>query len=60
MLVKWAIINNNLGGNEGSTGPKSINTKTKKAWGANFPIITVEDWVKTQKALIQTGNSPWN
>ena len=43
---------NNLGGNEGSTGPKSINPKTKKVWGSSFPIITVEDWVKTQKALI--------
>lgn len=52
---KFFVIGvNNLGGNEGSTGPKSINTKTKKAWGANFPIITVEDWVKTQKALIDS------
>ena len=50
---KFFVIGiNNLGGNEGSTGPKSINSKTKKIWGSNFPIITVEDWVKTQKTLI--------
>ena len=50
---KFFVIGiNNLGGNEGSTGPKSINSKTKKVWGSSFPIITVEDWVKTQKTLI--------
>ena len=50
---KFFVIGiNNLGGNEGSTGPKSINPKTKKVWGYSFPIITVEDWVKTQKTLI--------
>jgi homoserine O-acetyltransferase/O-succinyltransferase len=50
---KFFVIGiNNLGGNEGSTGPKSINSKTKKVWGSNFPIVTVEDWVKTQKTLI--------
>jgi homoserine O-acetyltransferase/O-succinyltransferase len=50
---KFFVIGiNNLGGNEGSTGPKSVNPKTKKVWGSSFPIITVEDWVKTQKTLI--------
>ncbi|MDC0475264.1 homoserine O-acetyltransferase [Methylophilaceae bacterium] len=50
---KFFVIGiNNLGGNEGSTGPKSINPKTKKVWGSDFPIITVEDWVRTQKTLI--------
>lgn len=50
---KFFVIGiNNLGGNEGSTGPKSINPKTKKVWGSSFPIITVEDWVRTQKTLI--------
>ena len=52
---KFFVIGiNNLGGNEGSTGPKSINPKTKKIWGASFPIITVEDWVKTQKKLVNS------
>ena len=34
---KFFVIGvNNLGGNEGSTGPKSINPKTKKVWGVKL------------------------
>jgi len=43
---------NNLGGCHGSSGSKSINPKTKKPWGSDFPIVTVEDWVNAQAALI--------
>lgn len=42
---------NNLGGCHGSTGPQSINPRTGKAWGADFPLVTVEDWVTTQARL---------
>ena len=42
---------NNLGGCFGSTGPSSINPATGKPWGANFPIVTVEDWVNAQARL---------
>jgi homoserine O-acetyltransferase len=42
---------NNLGGCHGSTGPSSINPKTGKRWGADFPVVTVEDWVATQARL---------
>ena len=42
---------NNLGGCHGSTGPKSVNPKTGKPWGADFPVVTVEDWVATQARL---------
>jgi homoserine O-acetyltransferase len=42
---------NNLGGCHGSTGPSSINPKTGKPWGADFPVVTVEDWVATQARL---------
>lgn len=42
---------NNLGGCHGSTGPASIDTKTGKPYGANFPVVTVEDWVETQVQL---------
>jgi len=42
---------NNLGGCHGSTGPMSINPKTGKPWGADFPVVTVEDWVATQARL---------
>jgi homoserine O-acetyltransferase len=42
---------NNLGGCHGSTGPKSINRQTGKPWGAQFPIVTVIDWVHAQARL---------
>jgi homoserine O-acetyltransferase len=42
---------NNLGGCHGSTGPQSINPRTGKPWGADFPVVTVEDWVATQARL---------
>jgi len=37
---------NNLGGCHGSTGPASLNPGTGKPWGADFPLVTVEDWSK--------------
>lgn len=50
---KFFVIGvNNLGGCSGSTGPKTINKKTKAPWGAKFPIVTVEDWVNSQNALL--------
>jgi homoserine O-acetyltransferase len=42
---------NNLGGCHGSTGPASINPATGKAWGADFPVVTVTDWVNAQAQL---------
>lgn len=39
---------NNLGSCFGSTGPASINPGTGKPWGADFPVLTVEDWVHAQ------------
>ena len=43
---------NNLGSCFGSTGPKDINPATGQAWGADFPVITVEDWVAAQARLL--------
>ncbi|TMH34433.1 MAG: homoserine O-acetyltransferase [Betaproteobacteria bacterium] len=42
---------NNLGSCFGSTGPASLNPATGKPWGADFPIVTVEDWVDAQARL---------
>jgi homoserine O-acetyltransferase len=42
---------NNLGSCFGSTGPMSSNPATGKAWGADFPLVTVEDWVDAQAQL---------
>jgi homoserine O-acetyltransferase len=42
---------NNLGGCHGSTGPASIHPKTGRPWGADFPLVTVEDWVEVQARL---------
>ncbi|PKO45199.1 MAG: homoserine O-acetyltransferase [Betaproteobacteria bacterium HGW-Betaproteobacteria-22] len=43
---------NNLGGCHGSTGPKSMRPDSNKPWGADFPIVTVEDWVNSQARLL--------
>ena len=42
---------NNLGSCFGSTGPQSINPDTGRAWGSDFPLVTVEDWVDSQARL---------
>src|SRR5690606_4142564 len=42
---------NNLGGCNGSTGPKSINPETSKPWGPDFPKLRVRDWVESQARL---------
>ena len=42
---------NNLGSCFGSTGPASTNPATGRSWGADFPLLTVEDWVDAQARL---------
>jgi homoserine O-acetyltransferase len=42
---------NNLGSCFGSTGPLSLDPATGKPYGADFPLITVEDWVDAQAQL---------
>jgi homoserine O-acetyltransferase len=47
----FVVACNNLGGCKGSTGPTSINPATAKPYGPDFPIITVPDWVQSQRRL---------
>lgn len=47
----YVIGVNNLGGCFGSTGPKSRNPATGRPFGADFPVVTVEDWVNAQAML---------
>ena len=49
---KFFVIGvNNLGGCHGSTGPSSNNPANGQPWGAQFPVLTVEDWVASQAML---------
>ena len=43
---------NNLGSCFGSTGPMHIHPDTGQVYGADFPVVTVEDWVNAQARLL--------
>ncbi len=43
---------NNLGSCFGSTGPMHTNPATGRVYGADFPVVTVEDWVNAQARLL--------
>jgi homoserine O-acetyltransferase len=44
---------NNPGSCFGSTGPMQINPASGRPWGADFPVVTVEDWVDAQARLVE-------
>jgi len=49
---KFFVVSlNNLGGCHGSSGPTSIAAESGQPYGANFPEVSVSDWVETQKLL---------
>jgi homoserine O-acetyltransferase len=43
---------NNLGSCFGSTGPMHVNPDTDRVYGADFPVVTVEDWVNAHARLL--------
>ncbi|MBX9818353.1 MAG: homoserine O-acetyltransferase [Burkholderiaceae bacterium] len=50
---KFFVIGiNNLGSCFGSTGPMHSHPDTGKVYGADFPVVTVEDWVNAQARLL--------
>jgi homoserine O-acetyltransferase len=48
----FVICSNVIGGCKGSTGPSSMNPKTGKPYGTDFPFITIADMVEAQRHLI--------
>jgi homoserine O-acetyltransferase/O-succinyltransferase len=48
----YVIGVNNLGSCFGSTGPMHVNPDTGRVYGADFPVVTVEDWVNAQARLL--------
>ncbi len=48
----FVICPNIIGGCKGSIGPSSVDPKTGKPYGLDFPLITISDMVKAQKHLI--------
>ena len=50
---KFFVIGvNNRGSCFGSTGPMHVHPDTGKVYGADFPVVTVEDWVNAQARLL--------
>jgi len=54
----FVVCMNNLGGCHGSSGPNSIDKETNQPYGFEFPIVTVQDWVNSQKVLMDEFKIP--
>jgi homoserine O-acetyltransferase len=48
----FVVSTNLLGGCRGTTGPSSINPATGRPDGSDFPVITVADMVRTERAFL--------
>lgn len=50
----FVICSNVLGGCRGSTGPSSINPKTKNPYALDFPLVSIGDMVAAQRYLVDS------
>jgi len=48
----FVVSTNLLGGCRGTTGPSSLNPETGVPFGSDFPVITVADMVRTERAFL--------
>src|ERR1035438_2221677 len=48
----FVVSTNLLGGCRGTTGPSSVNPATGRPYGPDFPVITVADMVRTERAFL--------
>jgi homoserine O-acetyltransferase len=48
----YVVATNLLGGCRGTTGPSSVDPAAGRPYGADFPVITVADMVRTERALL--------
>ncbi len=48
----FVVSTNLLGGCGGTTGPSSLNPATGRPYGSDFPVITVADMVRTERAFL--------
>ena len=48
----FVVSTNLLGGCRGTTGPSSLDPATGQPFGSDFPVITVADMVRTERALL--------
>ena len=48
----FVVSTNLLGGCRGTTGPSSIDPATGRPYGPDFPVITVADMVRTERAVL--------
>jgi homoserine O-acetyltransferase len=48
----FVVSTNLLGGCRGTTGPSSINPESGRPYGSDFPVITVADMVRTERAFL--------